>query len=85
LNGTNVTSKDVYNAGDTFLRALDAAPTGAGTVLKDSASKDWMETSVLRALAKLDAAAYHCSTVAHLIESAHEKAKTLAGPVEYPK
>ena len=79
-----MTNKDVHDAADTFLKALDAAPTGAGTVLKDQASKDWMETSVLRALAKVDAAAYHCSTVAHLVESAHEKAKTLAGPVEYP-
>ena len=83
-NGTNVTNKDAYNAADTFLKALDAAPMGAGTVLKDQASKGWMETSVLRALAKLDAAAYHCSTVAHLVESAHEKAQTFAGPVEYP-
>jgi hypothetical protein len=79
-----VTNKDAFNAADTFLKALDAAPTGAETVLKDQASKGWMETSVLRALAKLDAASYHCSTVAHLVESAHEKAQTLAGPVEYP-
>ena len=84
LDGAKVTSRDVYNAADIFLKALDAAPTGARTVLKDQASKDWMETSVLRALAKLDAAAYHCSTVARLIESAHDEAKALAGPVEYP-
>lgn len=79
-----MTSKDVYNSAENFLKTLDAAPTGGGTVLKDQASKDWMETSVLRALAKLDAAAYHCSTVARLVEGAHEKAKTIAGPVEHP-
>jgi hypothetical protein len=78
-----VTSKDVYNSAENFLKTLDAAPTGGGTVLRDQASKDWMETSVLRALAKLDAA-YHCSTVARLVEGAHEKAKTIAGPVEHP-
>jgi hypothetical protein len=79
-----VTSTDVYSSAENFLKALDAVPTGDGTVLKDQASKDWMETSVLRALAKLDAAAYHCSTVARLVESAHEKAKTISGPVELP-
>jgi hypothetical protein len=79
-----VTSKDVYNSAENFLKTLDAAPTGGGTVLKDQASKDWMETSVLRAITKLDAAAYHSSTVARLVESAHEKAKTIAGPFELP-
>ena len=58
-----MTRTEVQTAADTFLKALDAAPTGSGTVLKDQGSKDWMETSVLRALAKLDAAAYHCSGV----------------------
>ena len=79
-----MTSKDVYNSAEKFLKTLDAAPTGGGTVLRDQSSKDWMETSVLRALAKLDAAAYHCATVARLVESAHEKAKTIAGPLELP-
>jgi hypothetical protein len=57
LSSTSVTSKHVYNSAEGFLKTLDAAPTGGGTVLKDQAAKDWMETSVLRALAKLDAAA----------------------------
>ncbi len=79
-----MTNKETYNAADTLLKALDSAPTGSGTVLKDQDSKDWMETSVLRALAKLDAAAYHCSTVTGLVERANEKAKALANPAEYP-
>lgn len=84
LTNINVTNKESYNAADKLLKVLDGAPMGAGTVLKDQASKDWMETSVLRALAKHDAAAYHCSTVARLVGSAHEKAKALANPAEYP-
>jgi hypothetical protein len=84
LNDANLTNKDVFNAADKFLKALDASPTGSGTVLKDHASKDWMETSVLRALSKLDAASYHCSNVTRLVQGAHEKAKALTGAMEYP-
>jgi hypothetical protein len=79
-----MTDKDVFNAAEIFLKALDAAPMGTGTILKDRASKDWMETSVLRAISKLDAASYHCANVARLVQDAHEKAETLAGRVEHP-
>ncbi len=70
-----MTNKDVYEAADVLLKALDKAPLGKGTIFKDQTAKDWMETSVHRALAKLDAAAYHCSNVGRLVEGAHEKAK----------
>lgn len=81
----SVISKGVYNSAEKFLKTIDAAPTGRGTVLKDQTAKDWMETSVLRALTKLDAAAYHCANVARLAQSAHEKAKSMAGPLELPR
>ena len=61
-----VTDKDVFNAAEIFLNALDAAQTGTGTILKDLASKEWMETSVLRAMSKLDAAS---STARMLLDS----------------
>lgn len=73
-----LTSGDVYKAADGLLKALDSAPTGTGTVLKNQASKDWMETSVLRALGKLDAASYHCSNVARAVQKAHEKTTEFA-------
>jgi hypothetical protein len=78
-----VTNKDVFNAAEIFLKALDAAATGPGTIFNEVASKDWMETSVLRAISKLDAASYHYSNVARLVQSSHEKAETLAGQVDY--
>ena len=79
-----MTNKDVYSAAEIFLKALDAAPTGTGAILKDVPSKNWMETSVLRAISKLDAASYHYSNVARLVQSAHEKSETLAGGLKHP-
>jgi hypothetical protein len=64
-----VTNKDVFNAAEISSKAVDAAPTGTGAILKGRASKDWMETSVLRAISKLDAASYHCANVARLVQS----------------
>jgi hypothetical protein len=68
-----MTRTEVQTAAEAFLQALDAAPTGTGTVLKDRGSKEWMETCVLRALAKLDAATYHSSRVARLVTESNEK------------
>jgi hypothetical protein len=64
-----VTRRAVYKAGDLFLRALDDASPTAGSVLKDQTSKDWMETSVLRALTRLDAAAYHHANIERLVKT----------------
>ena len=79
-----MTSEDVYSAADIFLKALDAAPIGTGAILKEVASKDRMETLVLRAISKLYAASYHCSNVARLVQSAHEEAKALARALKHP-
>ena len=68
-----MTRTEVQTAAEAFLQALDAAPTGTGTVLKDRGSKEWMETCVLRALAKLDAATYHSSRVARLVTESNDK------------
>lgn len=46
--------------------------------------RQFMETLVLRATSKLDAASYHCSNVARLVESAHEKAKALFSELKHP-
>jgi hypothetical protein len=79
-----VTNEDVYSAAKIFLKALDAAPMGTGAILKDDASKDRLETLVLRAISKLYAASYHCSNVARLVQSAHEEAKALASALKHP-
>ena len=70
-----MTNKDVGEAADLFLKALDQAALGKGTIFKDQTAKDWMETSVHRALAKLNAAAYHYANVSRLVEDAHERAE----------
>lgn len=79
---TSVTEADVYKASEAFLDALDAAPIGSGTVLKDKTSKDWMETSVLRAFGKLGAAAYHGSNVWRLVQGMSTMATESAARIE---
>ena len=74
---------DAYNAADRLLAAMDGAPVGdLDTVFKDQTAKDWMETSVHRALDKLDAASYHASNVAHLVDGTCELAAKFAGDLE---
>ena len=63
-----MTHDDVFKASDAFLHAMDSAPVGSGTIFKDSITKEWMETAVLRAFGKMCAAAYHVDNVAHLVE-----------------
>lgn len=67
-----MTSVAFDKAADAFLMAMDDAPLG--TIFKDQTTKDWMETSVHRALTKLQAAAYHCLNVDRLLKNAHAMA-----------
>ena len=53
------------NAASAFLQALDAAPFVG--LLKNQEAKDWMETLVLRAFRKLEAAQHHHTNIRRLI------------------
>ena len=75
----SLTTQEAYKAGDLFLRALDDASPGAGSILKDQTSKDWMETSVLRTLARLDAAAYHQANIERLVRTGIDTVAEHAG------
>ena len=76
---------DAHDAADGFLQALDAAPIGTQSILKDQTIKDWIETSLHRALKRLDAAQYHAAKVAHLVEQLNKKATEHASKLKVPK
>lgn len=69
-----VTHQGVYDISEKLLDAIDAAPTGSGTVFTDQMSKDWMESSVLRALRRLESSTYHCANMARLARKVEEDA-----------
>lgn len=77
-------NKKIHKAADAFLRTIDAAPIGSGTVLKDDTRKEWMETSAHRALGKLEAATYHSENVSRLVEETRKnvKAPSIDGTLE---
>jgi hypothetical protein len=74
-----MTHDDVFHASDAFLHSLDGAIIGSGTIFKDTVTKEWMETAVLRAFAKIEAAEYHASNVARRVVQKHEKLKPSPG------
>ncbi len=77
-----MTEADVYKASEAFPNALETAPLGSSTVLKDQTSKDWIETSVLRAIGKLGAAAYHAANVSELVQGTSNRAAESAARIE---
>jgi hypothetical protein len=70
-------NKQIHKAADAFLRTVDAAPIGSGSVFKDLIAKEWMETSAHRALGKLEAASYHSENVVQLVERASKNVNEL--------
>lgn len=72
---------NTYEQADALLDALEKAPVGTPAALfPDELAKQWMESSVIRAIRKLQAADYHCrnigSEIHKLEKTAHYAAKS---------
>jgi len=63
LTVSTVASLDTYEQADALLDVLDKAPVATpGALFRQNQTKEWMESCVIRAVKKLQAAEYHHAT-----------------------
>lgn len=67
---------------DAFFAALDSAELAEGTALTSDGSKQWLETSLLRALARASAAQYHLNRLREKIRKIHARKDELVKSME---
>lgn len=76
-------SVDNFEKVAVVLTVLDKAPIGTPNALfQHQSGKDWMETSLLRALGKLKAAEYHVANIRRHIDELHKVAEEAARSLE---
>src|SRR5581483_11894253 len=74
---------NAFDEADALLRVLDEAPVGGSDALfRDFTAKEWMETAILRASAKLKAAEYHRANIQRHIDRLHQLAIEAAKSIE---
>ena len=79
-----VASMDTYEKADSLLDVLEKAPVGAPEGLfRDHRGKQWMESCVIRAVKKLQAAEYHHANIESEIQDLHKMAE-VARKMAYP-
>jgi hypothetical protein len=75
---------NTYEQADQLLDVLDQAPVGtSGALFTNNFAKQWMESCIIRAVKKLQAAEYHhaniCSEIQDLHKSARQAARSFKG------
>jgi uncharacterized protein YyaL (SSP411 family) len=70
---------NTYELADKLLDVLDKAPVGtSGVLFKDNLARQWMESCIIRAVKKLQAAEYHHANVVSEIRELHKTARRAA-------
>ncbi len=67
---------------DAFFAALDSAELAEGTALTNDGSKQWLEKSLLRALARASAAHYHLTRLREEIRKIDARKNELVKSME---
>jgi hypothetical protein len=71
-----VASLNTYEQADALLDALREAPVGTpGALFTQNRTKEWMESCVIRAVKKLQAAEYHRANIDSEIQELHKQAE----------
>lgn len=67
---------NTYEQADQLLDVLDQAPVGvSGALFADDLAKQWMESCIIRAVKKLQAAEYHHANIYSEIQDLHKTAR----------